>query len=60
MAYCAGSRRTTQWGPVWLGGTIYNLFNDTSTTKIGSPTGATPLYFPQPGRSFQAQMKFRF
>jgi iron complex outermembrane receptor protein len=47
-------------GPAWLSLTVYNLFNDTSTTKIGSPTKSTPLYFFQPGRSYQAQVKFRF
>ncbi len=47
-------------GPVWIGGSIYNLFDDRSTVRIGSSTGATPLYFFQPGRSFQAQVKFQF
>ena len=47
-------------GPVWIGGTIYNVFNDYSTTKIGGSTGNTPLYFFNPGRSYQAQMKFKF
>ncbi len=47
-------------GPVWIGGTIYNVFNDYSTTKIGSSTGNTPLYFFNPGRSYQAQLKFKF
>jgi iron complex outermembrane receptor protein len=47
-------------GPTWLGVTVYNLFDDHSTTKIGSSTGATPLYFFQPGRSYQAQLKFKF
>ncbi len=47
-------------GPAWLGVTVYNLFDDRSTTKIGGPTGAQPLYFFQPGRSYQAQIKLRF
>jgi len=36
------------------------VFDDRSTTKIGSPTGGTPLYFFQPGRSYEAQVKFKF
>ena len=47
-------------GPVWLGVTVYNPFDDRSTTKIGGSTGALPLYFFQPGRSYQAQAKLRF
>ncbi len=47
-------------GPIGVGVTVYNVFDDRSTTKIGSPTGATPLYFFQPGRSFEAQVRFRF
>lgn len=47
-------------GPVGVGVTIYNVFGDRSTTKIGSSTGATPLYFFQPGRSFEAQVRLRF
>jgi len=47
-------------GPVWIGGSIYNLFDDYSTVRIGSSTGATPLYFFNPGRSFQAQVKWTF
>ncbi len=40
--------------------TVYNVFDDRSTTKIGSSTSSTPLYFFQPGRSFEAQVRFRF
>ncbi|MBS0253668.1 MAG: TonB-dependent receptor [Proteobacteria bacterium] len=58
MGQLAGSVRLI--GNVWLGGTVYNLFDDTSTTKIGSSTGALPLYFFQPGRSYQVQLKARF
>ena len=47
-------------GPVWIGGSIYNVFDDFSTTKIGGSTGNLPLYFFQPGRSYQAQAKFKF
>jgi iron complex outermembrane receptor protein len=47
-------------GPVWVGGSIYNVFDDFSTTKIGGSTGNLPLYFFQPGRSFQAQLKYTF
>ena len=47
-------------GPVGVGLTVYNVFDDHSTTKIGSPTGSTPLYFFQPGRSFEGQVRFRF
>ena len=47
-------------GDVWLGGAIYNVLDNTATTKIGSSTGATPLYFFQPGRSYQVQLKARF
>ncbi|WP_295634584.1 TonB-dependent receptor [Novosphingobium sp.] len=47
-------------GPAWLGVTVYNVFDNRSTTKIGSSTGATPLYFFNPGRSYQAQVKFKF
>ena len=47
-------------GPASLGVTVYNVFNDRATTKIGGSTGALPLYFFQPVRSYQAQLKFRF
>lgn len=55
-------------GPVWLGLTVYNLLDNTATTKLGGPTktgnpatsGSVPLYFFQPGRSVQAQIKLRF
>ncbi len=47
-------------GPVGVGVSVYNVFDDRSTTKIGSSTGATPLYFFQPGRSYEAQLRFRF
>ena len=47
-------------GPTWLGVTVYNVFDSTPTTKIGGSTGALPLYFYQPGRSYQAQLKFKF
>jgi iron complex outermembrane receptor protein len=47
-------------GPAWIGVSVYNVFDDTSTTKIGSSTGATPLYFFNPGRSYQAQVKFKY
>jgi iron complex outermembrane recepter protein len=47
-------------GPMWIGGTIYNVFDDHSTVRIGGSTGNLPLYFFQPGRSFQAQVKMRF
>ncbi|MBC7492896.1 MAG: hypothetical protein H7241_10720, partial [Novosphingobium sp.] len=47
-------------GPAWLGVTVYNVFDDRSTTKIGGSTGATPLYFFNPGRSYQAQLKFKY
>ncbi len=43
-----------------LGVSVYDVFNDTSTTKIGSSTKATPLYFFQPGRSYQVQVKAKF
>jgi iron complex outermembrane receptor protein len=51
---------TYYFGPIGVGLTVYNVFNDTSTTKIGSPTSATPLYFFQPGRSYEAQVRLRF
>ena len=51
---------TVYFGPVGVGVTVYNVFNDTGTTKIGSSTGAAPLYFFQPGRSYQAQVRLRF
>ena len=47
-------------GPVWIGGSIYNVFDDFSTVRIGGSTGNLPLYFFQPGRSFQAQVKYTF
>ena len=47
-------------GPAWLGVTVYNVFDDRSTTKIGGSTGAAPLYFFLPVRSYQAQLKFKF
>ena len=47
-------------GPAWLGVTVYNVFDDRSTTKIGGSTGAAPLYFFNPGRSYQAQLKFKY
>jgi iron complex outermembrane recepter protein len=43
-----------------LGLVVYNVFNDRSTTKIGSSTGANPLYFFQPGRSYQGTLKVKF
>jgi iron complex outermembrane receptor protein len=51
---------TVYFGPVGVGVTVYNVFGDRSTTKIGSSTGPTPLYFYQPGRSFEAQARLRF
>ncbi len=39
---------------------VYDVFNDTLTTKIGSSTKATPLYFFQPGRSYQGSLKVKF
>jgi hypothetical protein len=36
------------------------VLDNTATTKIGSSTGAVPLYFFQPGRSYQVQLKARF
>ena len=51
---------TVYFGPIGVGVTVYNVFGDRSTTKIGSSTGATPLYFFQPGRSFEAQARLRF
>ncbi len=51
---------TYYFGPIGVGVTVYNVFDDRSTTKIGSSTGATPLYFYQPGRSYEAQVRFRF
>lgn len=51
---------TVYFGPVGVGITVYNVFDDQSTTKVSSSTGATPLYFFQPGRSYQAQIRFRF
>lgn len=47
-------------GPAWLGVTVYNVFDTNSTTKIGKSTGSTPLYFFVPGRSYQANLKFKF
>lgn len=47
-------------GPAWLGVTVYNVFDSTPITKIGGSTGSLPLYFYQPGRSYQAQVKFKF
>nr|WP_295663795.1 TonB-dependent receptor [Polymorphobacter sp.] len=44
-----------------VGMTVYNLFEDRSTTSIGSSTNAgQALYFFQPGRSYQAQVRVRF
>ena len=51
---------TVFFGPVGVGVTVYNVFDDQSTTKIGSSTGTSPLYFFQPGRSYQAQVRLRF
>ena len=51
---------TVYFGPIGVGVTVYNVFGDRSTTKIGSSTGATTLYFFQPGRSFEAQARLRF
>ena len=51
---------TVYFGPVGVGITVYNVFNDRSTTKIGSSTGASPLYIFQSGRSYQAQVRLRF
>lgn len=45
---------------VQLGVAVYNVFNDTSTTKIGGSGGARPLYFFNPPRSFQADVKIKF
>ncbi len=47
-------------GPVWVGGSIYNVFDDFSTVRIGGSTGNLPLYFFAPGRSLQAQVKYTF
>ena len=59
--YSSGIAAATAYlGPVGVGVTVYNVFNNRSTTKIGSSTGSTPLYFFQPGRSVQAQVKLRF
>ncbi len=61
----AGSVRV--FGGVWLGATVYNVFDDASTTKIGGSSksgtiasGSSPVYFFQPGRSYQLQIKARF
>ena len=51
---------TVYFGSVGVGVTVYNVFDDQSVTKIGSSTGSTPLYFFQPGRSFQAQLRLKF
>ncbi len=52
---------TYYFGPVGVGVTVYNVFDDQSTTKIGSSTSpTTPLYFFQPGRSYEAQVRFKF
>ena len=60
-AYSTGiASGTVFFGRIGVGVTVYNVFDDRSTTKIGSPTGATPLYFFQPGRSYQAQVRFKF
>lgn len=47
-------------GPASIGLTVYNVFDVRPTTKIGGSTGAVPLYFFMPGRSFQAQVKFKY
>ncbi len=43
-----------------LGASVYNLLDDRSTTKIGKSTSTSPLYFFQPGRSYQIELKARF
>jgi len=49
------------FGNYTVGVTIYNVFDDRSTTSIGSSgTAASALYFFLPGRSFQAQARVRF
>jgi iron complex outermembrane receptor protein len=41
-----------------VGVTVYNVFDDRSTTSIGSPTNrGAATYFFLPGRSFQAQFR---
>ncbi|UAJ08731.1 TonB-dependent receptor [Glacieibacterium megasporae] len=48
-------------GNFTFGITAYNLFDDRSTTSIGTPTNAgQALYFFQPGRSYEAQARVRF
>lgn len=51
---------TVYFGHIGVGVTVTNIFDDQSTTKLSSSTGATPLYFFQPGRSYQAQLRLRF
>ena len=51
---------TVYFGPVGAGVAVYNVFNDRSTQRIGGSTSATPLYFFQPGRSVEGQVRFRF
>ena len=59
--YSFGTAAGTYYiGPIGVGITVYNVFDDRSTTKIGSSTGSSPLYFFQPGRSYEAQVRFRF
>jgi iron complex outermembrane receptor protein len=43
-----------------LGVAVYDVFDDTSTTKIGGSTGSRPLYFFNPGRSYQGVVKVKF
>ncbi len=48
------------FGRYTLGVTVYNVFDDRSTTSIGSATSAaSALYFFLPGRSYQAQIRVR-
>jgi iron complex outermembrane receptor protein len=43
-----------------IGVSVYNVLDQQPTTKIGGSTGTRPLYFFQPGRSYQAQIKVKF
>jgi iron complex outermembrane receptor protein len=47
------------YGRVTVGVSVYNVFDDRSTTKLGSPTSTSALYFFQPGRSYEAQVKLK-
>ncbi len=48
-------------GPVEIGATVYNVFNNNPVTKVsGATNAATAQYFFQPRRSYQLQLKARF